>query len=172
MLLQRKAADAKRVADAERAASNAAAAERAAAAAKNGADAKRAADAAVAVKKDADAAAAAMKDLENAFMTVWGRREGDEEGGRTKAEMRRAWAVSQATSISGVYSISVQRTYMGESLPESSHGLGEPGQDLRIVRDRGPNDALNDIVLTSGYDGDLDNALMEVWGRRGRWRGR
>ncbi len=76
--------------------------------------------------------------------------------------MRRAWAVSQATSISEVYSISVQRTYMGESLPESSHGLGEPGQDLRVVRDRAPNDTLNDTVLTSGYADGLVNAPMEV----------
>ena len=58
-----------------------------------------------------------------------GSEEGD-EGGRTKAEMRCAWAVSQATSISEVYSISVKCMYMGESLLESSHSLGEPGQDL------------------------------------------
>ena len=58
-----------------------------------------------------------------------GGEEGD-EGGRTKAEMHCAWAVSQATSISKVYSISVKCTYMGESLLESSHSLGEPGQDL------------------------------------------
>ena len=36
-----------------------------------------------------------------------GSEEGDEEGGRSKAEMCRAWAVSQATSISEVYLISV-----------------------------------------------------------------
>ena len=64
-------------------------------------------------------------------MEVWGSEEGD-EGGRTKARMRRAWAVSQAKSISEVYSISVKRTYMGESLPESSHGLGEPGQTFEL----------------------------------------
>ena len=91
-----------------------------------------------------------------------GSEEGDEEGGRSKAEMRCTWTVSQATSISEVYSISVQCTYMGESLLESSHGLGEPGQDLRVVRDQTLNGALNDIVLTSGYAGDLENALMEV----------
>ena len=32
----------------------------------------------------------------------------------------------------------------------------------------GPNDAFNDIVLTSGYAGGLGNAPMEVWGRRGK----
>ena len=58
-----------------------------------------------------------------------GGEEGDKEGGRSKAEMHCAWAVSQATSISEVYSISVSRTYMGESLPESLHGLGKPGHD-------------------------------------------
>ena len=58
-----------------------------------------------------------------------GGEEGDKEGGRSKAEMHWAWAVSQATSISEVYSISVSRTYMGESLPESLHGLGKPGHD-------------------------------------------
>ena len=33
-------------------------------------------------------------------------------------------------------------------------------------------DALNPIVLTSQYVGDLENALVEAWGRRGSWRGR
>ena len=36
-----------------------------------------------------------------------GGKEGEEEGGRSKAEMGHAWAASQATSISKVYSISV-----------------------------------------------------------------
>ena len=60
---------------------------------------------------------------------------------------------------------------MRKMLPESSHGLGEPKQDLRVVSHRAPNDALNDMVLTSGYAEDLENALMEVWGRREKWRG-
>ena len=53
---------------------------------------------------------------------------------------------------------------MGGSLPESSHGLGEPGQDRRVVRDRARKDAFNDIVLTFGYSESLDNASMEMWG--------
>ncbi len=60
---------------------------------------------------------------------------------------------------------------MRETLPESSHGLGEPEQDLGVVSHRAPNDALNDTVLTSGHAGDLDNALMEVWGAARKWRG-
>ena len=59
----------------------------------------------------------------------------------------------------------------GESLPESSHGLGKPRQDLRVVRPQVLNDALNGIGLTSGYAGEPDNAPMEVWGQRRRWRG-
>ena len=46
------------------------------------------------------------KTLKNAFMEVGGGEEGD-EGGRSRAEMRRAWTVGQATSISEVYPISV-----------------------------------------------------------------
>ena len=53
---------------------------------------------------------------------------------------------------------------MGESLLELSHSLGEPGQDLRIVRDQGLNNASNDTVLTFRYAKGLDNASMEVWG--------
>ena len=86
-----------------------------------------------------------------------GGEEGEEEGGRSKAEMGRAWAVSQATSISEVYSISVSRTYMGESLPESLHGLGEPGHDPRVVSHWRPN---VDMVLTSGYSKGLE---MRTW---------
>ena len=59
---------------------------------------------------------------------------------------------------------------MRETLPESSHGLGEPEQDVRVVSHRAPKVALNDMVLTSVYAEGLGNALMEVWGRRGRWR--
>ena len=57
---------------------------------------------------------------------------------------------------------------MRETLLELSHGLGEPEQDLRVVSHQAPNDALNDMVLTSGYAEDLENPLMEVWGQRGR----
>ena len=54
---------------------------------------------------------------------------------------------------------------MRETLPELSHGLGKPEQDLRVVSDRAPNDALNDMALTSGYAEDLENLLMEMWGQ-------
>ena len=67
---------------------------------------------------------------------------------------------------------------MGGSLPELSHGLGEPGQDRRVVRDQAPKDAFNDIVLTFGYSESLEYASMEMWGsarkaarRRGRSKG-
>ena len=53
---------------------------------------------------------------------------------------------------------------MRKTFPESSHGLGERKQDLRVVSHREPNDVLNDMVLTSGYDGDLENMLMECGG--------
>ena len=46
------------------------------------------------------------KTLKNVFMEVGGGEEGD-KGGRSRAEMRRAWTVGYATSISEVYSISV-----------------------------------------------------------------
>ena len=59
---------------------------------------------------------------------------------------------------------------MRETLLESSHGLGEPEQDLCVVSHRALNDTLNDMVLTSGYAEDLGTALMEVWGQQGRWR--
>ena len=62
-------------------------------------------------------------------------------------------------------------TWGGESLMESSHRLGEPGQDIRVVRDQAPNDTLNDIVLTYGYAEGLRNAPMEVWGGEERQRG-
>ena len=53
---------------------------------------------------------------------------------------------------------------MRKALPESSHGLGEPKQDLRVVSHWEPNDVLNDMVLTSGYNGDLEDMLMECGG--------
>ena len=85
--------------------------------------------------------------------------------------MRRTWAVSQAKSISKVYSISVKRTYMGESLPESSHGLGEPGQDLRVVSWWTLNNALRDTILTSGYASGFGNAPMVGGSRQAaRWQ--
>ena len=51
---------------------------------------------------------------------------------------------------------------MRETLPELSHGLGEPEQDLQVVSRWTPND---DIELTSGYAKGLGNAPVEVWGR-------
>ena len=74
--------------------------------------------------------------------------------------MRRARTGSQAASISEVYSISVEHTYMGELVPESLPGLGKPGQDLRVVSCWTPNDALKDTVLTSGFAEGLGNAPM------------
>ena len=52
--------------------------------------------------------------------------------------------------------------YMGESIPELSHSLGEPGQDLQVVRPQVLNNALNGIRLTSGYVRELEDAPMEV----------
>ena len=46
---------------------------------------------------------------------------------------------------------------MGESLPESLHDLGKPGQDPRVVIRWRPND---DMVLTSGYSKGLG---MRTW---------
>ena len=51
---------------------------------------------------------------------------------------------------------------MGESLPESSHGLAKPRQGLQVVSHWTMNDALNEIVLTSQYAGDFENAPMAV----------
>ena len=84
--------------------------------------------------------------------------------------MRRAWTVSQATSISEVYSISVQRTYMGESLPESLPGLGEPGQDLRVVSRWTLNDALKIPYSPLGMPKAL--GMRPWWGQRDSRRGR
>ena len=58
--------------------------------------------------------------------------------------------------------------YMGESLLESSHGLGKPGQDLQVVSHQALNNTLNGIVLTSGYARELENVPMEMWGQQGR----
>ena len=113
--------------------------------------------------------------LDNASMEVWGAARKAtrtwEAPGCRKAGRRRAWTVDCTTGFSDAHAVSGWRTYLGESLPESSYGLGEPEQDIRVVRDRAPNDALNDIVLTYGYAKSLGNAPMEVWGRRGRRRG-
>ena len=54
--------------------------------------------------------------------------------------------------------------YMRKALLESSCGLGEPKQDLRVVSHQELNDVLNDMVLTSGYNGDLEDMLMECGG--------
>ena len=47
-------------------------------------------------------------------------------------------------------------------LPELLQGLGEPGDDLRVVSRWTPND---DIELTSRYAKGLRNASVEVWGQ-------
>ena len=47
-------------------------------------------------------------------------------------------------------------------LPKLLHGLGEPGQDLRVVSRWMPND---NTELTSGYAKGLGNVPVEVWGR-------
>ena len=88
-----------------------------------------------------------------------------EAPGCCKAGRCRVWTVNCTTGFSDVHMVSGWRTYLGESLPESSHGLGKPGQDVRVVRDRALNNALNDIVLTSGYAEGHGNAPMEEWGR-------
>ena len=94
---------------------------------------------------------------------------GSEEGGKEgeprgccKAGHCRAWTVDYTTGFSDAHAVSGWRTYLGESLLESSHSLGEPEQDFRVVRDWAPNNALNDIVLTYGYAKGLGNAPMEV----------
>ena len=56
---------------------------------------------------------------------------------------------------------------MKESLSESFRSPAEPRQGLQVVSHWLLNDASDDIVLTSQYAEDLENAPMEVWGRRG-----
>ena len=113
--------------------------------------------------------------LDNASMEVWGvarkavRRW--EAPGCCKAGRRCVWTVDCTMGFSDAHAVSGWRTYLGESLLESSHSLGEPEQGIRVVRDQAPNDAVNDIVLTYGYAKGLGNAPMEVWGQRGRWQG-
>ena len=92
-----------------------------------------------------------------------------EAPGCCKAGRCRTWTVDCTTGFSDAHAVSGWRTYLGESLLESSYGLGEPEQDIRVVRDWALNDALIDIILTYGYAKSLGNAPMEVWGQRGRW---
>ena len=108
---------------------------------------------------------------EDLGMCSWrceGSEEDGEEGGRSKAEMCCAWTVGHATSISEVYLISLSHMYMRETLPELSHSLGEPEQDLCVVSHWALNDTLRyHTYSTSGYAEGLGNAPMEVWGRQG-----
>ena len=57
--------------------------------------------------------------------------------------------------------------YLGELLPELSHSLGEPGQDLQGVSHWTLNDTLKDTILTSGYAEGLGNAPMVGGSRAG-----
>ena len=52
---------------------------------------------------------------------------------------------------------------------KSSHYPAKPKQGLQVVSHWTMNNALNEIVLTCQY---VENAPMEVWGQRGRQRGR
>ena len=101
-----------------------------------------------------------------------GGEEGGEEGGQVQGrDAPRVDCGSYYKHQRILFNISITHV-LGESLPESLHGLGGPGQDLRVVRGLLDTErCLEDIVLTSGYAEDLENAPVEVWGRRGRRRG-